>query len=284
MPCQFAGTLESSEVEASAGHGYDSGLRPRAGCRGGSGYSCTPSNASRPSPTSGPSPRSSIPGGSVWPGAPSGVLQHALSVNGRVAGRRSAARLGTPGDMPKRPGDAAPPWPVAPVSTVAPASTAAPASTVAMAPIARIAPMALILLPQNPSNGGWWCRARDARTQANGTEPQCADHRSSGRNLLQIHCQTPFANPYEIATLGGLNSCPRSAIWCNPRRNGESRTTPTDTVSARAIACRSSSLPWTRRQPHHLTCRACNRRRTGHHSAPIPMPRRAGYGADLHRT
>ena len=26
MPCQFAGTLESSEVEASAGHGYDSGL------------------------------------------------------------------------------------------------------------------------------------------------------------------------------------------------------------------------------------------------------------------
>ena len=34
MPCQFAGTLESSEVEASAGHGYDSGLRPRVRCRG----------------------------------------------------------------------------------------------------------------------------------------------------------------------------------------------------------------------------------------------------------
>jgi hypothetical protein len=45
MPCQLAGTLKSSEVEASAGHGYDSGLRPRAGCRGGSAYSCTPSNA-----------------------------------------------------------------------------------------------------------------------------------------------------------------------------------------------------------------------------------------------
>ena len=46
MPCQFAGTLKSSEAEASVGHGYDSGLRPRAGCRGGSAYSCTPSNAS----------------------------------------------------------------------------------------------------------------------------------------------------------------------------------------------------------------------------------------------
>ena len=41
MPCQFAGSLKSSEVEASVGHGYDSGFRPRARCRGGSAYSCS---------------------------------------------------------------------------------------------------------------------------------------------------------------------------------------------------------------------------------------------------
>ena len=119
---------------------------------------------------------------------------------------RNGPQLRAPGDVPKRTGDTAPPRPVAPVSTVAPASSVAPVSIMAMAPIA---PMASILLKQNSRDDGrGWRRAGDARTKANGAEPQCADHRSSGRNLLQIHCQTPFPTPYEIATLGSLNSCP----------------------------------------------------------------------------
>ena len=106
---------------------------------------------------------------------------------------RNGPRLGAPGDVPKRTGDTAPPRPVAPVSTVTPASSVAPVSIVTMAPIA---PMASILLPQHSRDDGRrLCRARDARTKANGAEPQCADHRSSGCNLLQIHCQTPFPTP-----------------------------------------------------------------------------------------
>jgi len=98
--------------------------------------------------------------------------------------------------VPVRTGDTAPPWPVAPISTVAPAATVVPASTVAMTPIAPIAPMASILLPQNPRDDGRrWCRVRDARTQANGAEPQCANRRSSGRNLRQEHCQNSLHQP-----------------------------------------------------------------------------------------
>jgi len=65
--------------------------------------------------------------------------------------------------------------------------------------MAPIAPMASILLPQNPRDDGRrWCRARDACPQADGAEPQCANHRSSGRNLGQEHCQTPFATPMSL--------------------------------------------------------------------------------------
>ena len=106
---------------------------------------------------------------------------------------RNGPRLGAPGDVPKRTGDTAPPRPVAPVSTVAPASSVAPVSIMAMAPIA---PMASILLPQNSRDDGrGWCRAGDARTKANGAEPQCANRRSSGRNLRQEHCQNSLRQP-----------------------------------------------------------------------------------------
>ena len=127
-------------------------------------------------------------------------------------------RLGAPGDVPIRTGDTAPPGPIAPVSAVAPASAVSPASTVAMAPIAPVAAMASILLPQSLGDEGRrWCGVRDTYTHANGAEPQCANHRSPGRNLLHEHCQTPFANPQRLATLGWLNSCPRSTTRCDPR-------------------------------------------------------------------
>ena len=183
-------------------------------------------------------------------------LQHSSSYQRRrhpTIGR-NGPRLGAPDDVPKRTSDAAPPWPVAPVSTVAPASSVAPVSIVAMAPIA---PVASILLPQNSrGDGRRLCRARDARTKANGAEPQCTDHRGSGRNLLQTHCQTPFLKPYEVATLGSLCSCPRSAIWCNPRRSGESRTAPTDTVSGK---CSSGITPASVTAADTTwTCRICD--------------------------
>ena len=109
-------------------------------------------------------------------------------------------RLRAPGDVPKRTSDAAPPWPVAPVSTVAPASTVAPVSTVAMA--APIVPMASILLPQSPRDDRCRrCGARDARTQANGGESQCADHRSSSRNFLEVHSHASFPNPLRVCNV-----------------------------------------------------------------------------------
>src|SRR5258707_8806226 len=132
-------------------------------------------------------------------------------------------RLGAPGDVPKRTGDAAPSWPVAVVSTVAPASTLAPVAMVAMAPVPVATPITSILLPQNPCDGRGWSGINDARTQPKGGEAQCAGHRSPGRNLLQIHCihcKLPSHLPYESATLANLKLCRRSAIWCNPRRHG----------------------------------------------------------------
>jgi hypothetical protein len=51
------------------------------------------------------------------------------------------------------------------------------------------------------------------------------------RNIAKL----PSPTPMRLATLGGLNSCPRSAIWCNPRRDGGSRTRPTHCTSGHRL-------------------------------------------------
>jgi hypothetical protein len=153
---------------------------------------------------------------------------------------RNGPQLRAPGDVPKRTGDTAPPRPVVPVSTVAPASSVAPVSIMAMAPIA---PMASILLKQNSRDDGrGWRRAGDARTKANGAEPQCADHRSSGRNLLQIHCQTPFPTPYEMPTLGSLNSCPAVDDSVQSTTKWWTTDPPMDCASQTWLMCRGCNF------------------------------------------
>ena len=94
MPCQFAGTLKAAKsrhrlVTGTTPDAATSRMPRRVGLQL-PAQQCVATVAAE-----WPSPRSSIPGGSVRPGAPSGVLQHALSVNGRVAGRPSAARSAT---------------------------------------------------------------------------------------------------------------------------------------------------------------------------------------------
>ena len=71
----------------------------------------------------------------------------------------------------------------------------------------------------------------------------------------------PSPTPYEFATLVSLNSCPRSAIWCKPRRDRGSHTPPHCTNGRRLgpgellvghQACLGDSgghTSWTRRTP-----------------------------------
>jgi len=67
---------------------------------------------------------------------------------------------------------------------------------------APIVPVASILLPQSPRDDRCRrCGARDARTQANGGESQCADHRSPSRNFLQVHSHASFPNPLRVCNV-----------------------------------------------------------------------------------